>query len=177
MRSHLPPGEALRVEGHPRQRLPLRLPPAVRREGVASARVVRPPQRAQGLRVQVLGGDSRDQGGIRRTARIRHGGKARPVGAKARDFHHRKRERLPRARSTEVLRAALARFSTNRFDMCFPASSPSIFSACGVLTGDLGVRSVFIISNRKFSNRASRILKTKMLLICPYCLKFQIARV
>ena len=37
--------------------------------------------------------------------------------------------------------------------------------------------SVFIISNRKTSNWASQILKTNMLLICPYCLKFQIARV
>ena len=39
------------------------------------------------------------------------------------------------------------------------------------------LRSVFIISNRKISNRASQILKTYMLLICPYCLEFQIARV
>ena len=38
-------------------------------------------------------------------------------------------------------------------------------------------RSVFIISNRKISNRAYQILKANMLLICPYCLKFQIARV
>ena len=40
-----------------------------------------------------------------------------------------------------------------------------------------GVRSVFTISNRKISNRASQILKANMLLMCPYCLKFQIARV
>ena len=39
------------------------------------------------------------------------------------------------------------------------------------------LRSVFIISNRKISNLASQILKASMLLICPYCLKFQIARV
>ena len=39
------------------------------------------------------------------------------------------------------------------------------------------LRSVFIISNRKISNRASQILEANMLLICPYCLKFQIARV
>ena len=38
-------------------------------------------------------------------------------------------------------------------------------------------RSVFIISNRKTSNWASQILKANMLLICPYCLKFEIARV
>ena len=40
-----------------------------------------------------------------------------------------------------------------------------------------GLRSVFIISNRKKSNWASQILKANMLLICPYCLTFQIARV
>ena len=34
-----------------------------------------------------------------------------------------------------------------------------------------------IISNRKNSNWASQILKANMLPICPYCLKFQIARV
>ena len=39
------------------------------------------------------------------------------------------------------------------------------------------VLSVFIISNRKVSNWASQILKTNMLLMCPCCLKFQIARV
>ena len=39
------------------------------------------------------------------------------------------------------------------------------------------IRSVFIISNRKISNWASQTLKANMLLICPYCLKFQIARV
>ena len=39
------------------------------------------------------------------------------------------------------------------------------------------LRSVFIIPNRRISNRASQILKTNMLLMCPYCLKFQIARV
>ena len=39
------------------------------------------------------------------------------------------------------------------------------------------IRSVFIISNRKNSNWASQILKATMLLICPYCLEFQIARV
>ena len=39
------------------------------------------------------------------------------------------------------------------------------------------IQSVFIISNRKISNWASQILKTNMLLMCPYCLKFQIARV
>ena len=39
------------------------------------------------------------------------------------------------------------------------------------------VRSVFIISNRKHSNWASQILKANTLLICPYCLKFQFARV
>ena len=38
-------------------------------------------------------------------------------------------------------------------------------------------RSVFIISNRKISNWASQILKANMLLVCPYCLKFQIGRV
>ena len=37
--------------------------------------------------------------------------------------------------------------------------------------------SVFVISNRKISNWASQILKANMLLICPYCIKFQIARV
>ena len=45
---------------------------------------------------------------------------------------------------------------------------------CGQTTH---TRSVFIISNRKISNLASQILKTSMLLMCPYCLKFQIARV
>ena len=39
------------------------------------------------------------------------------------------------------------------------------------------ILSVFIISNRKTPNWASQILKANMLLICPYCLKFQIARV
>ena len=39
------------------------------------------------------------------------------------------------------------------------------------------VRSVFIISNRKISNWASQIPKANTLLMCPYCLKFQIARV
>ena len=39
------------------------------------------------------------------------------------------------------------------------------------------VRSVLIISNRKISNWASQILKANTLLMCPYCLKFQIARV
>ena len=39
------------------------------------------------------------------------------------------------------------------------------------------LRSVFMISNRKTSNWAYKILKTNMLIICPYCLKFQIARV
>ena len=39
------------------------------------------------------------------------------------------------------------------------------------------LRSVFIISIRKNSNWASQILKANMLLICLYCLKFQIARV
>ena len=34
----------------------------------------------------------------------------------------------------------------------------------------------FIVSNREISNQASQILKANMLLICPYCLKFQIAR-
>ena len=42
---------------------------------------------------------------------------------------------------------------------------------------DMDIWSVFIISNREISNRASQILKANMLLICPYCLKFQIARV
>ena len=37
------------------------------------------------------------------------------------------------------------------------------------------LRSVFIISNRKTSNRASQILKANTLLVCPYCLEFQIA--
>ena len=37
--------------------------------------------------------------------------------------------------------------------------------------------SVFIISNRKTSNGASQILKANRSLMCPYCLKFQIARV
>ena len=41
----------------------------------------------------------------------------------------------------------------------------------------LRLRSVFIISNRKISNWAPQILKTSMLLMCPYCLKFQIVRV
>ena len=45
-------------------------------------------------------------------------------------------------------------------------------AACGIL-----LRSVFIISNREISSWASRILKANMLLICPYCLEFQIARV
>ena len=40
-----------------------------------------------------------------------------------------------------------------------------------------GLRSVFIISNREISNWAYQILKANMLLICTYCLKFQIARV
>ena len=39
------------------------------------------------------------------------------------------------------------------------------------------LRSVFVISNRKISNWASQILKTNMLLVCPHCLEFQIARV
>ena len=39
------------------------------------------------------------------------------------------------------------------------------------------IRQVFIISNRKISNWASQIPKTNTLLICPYCLKVQIARV
>ena len=39
------------------------------------------------------------------------------------------------------------------------------------------LRSVFIISKRKISNWASQILKANMLLMCPYCLKFKIARV
>ena len=42
---------------------------------------------------------------------------------------------------------------------------------------NLAIRSVSINSNRKISNWASRILQINMLLICPYCLKFQIARV
>ena len=41
----------------------------------------------------------------------------------------------------------------------------------------LSIRQVFIISNRKTSNWASQILKANRLLMCPYCLKFQIARV
>ena len=39
------------------------------------------------------------------------------------------------------------------------------------------LRSVFIFSSRKITNRASQILKENPLLMCPYCLKFQIARV
>ena len=42
---------------------------------------------------------------------------------------------------------------------------------------NINIRSVFIISNRKISNWASQVLKTNMLLSCPYCLKCQIARV
>ena len=42
---------------------------------------------------------------------------------------------------------------------------------------NIEIRSVFIISNRKISNRASQILKANMLLVCPYCLEFQIVRV
>ena len=39
------------------------------------------------------------------------------------------------------------------------------------------IRSVFIISNRTISNRASQILKENTLLMCPYCLKYKNARV
>ena len=39
------------------------------------------------------------------------------------------------------------------------------------------VRSVVILSTRKIYNWASQILKANMLLMCPYCLEFQIARV
>ena len=39
------------------------------------------------------------------------------------------------------------------------------------------LRSVFMISNRKTSNWAFQILKANMLLICPYCLRLNIARV
>ena len=46
-----------------------------------------------------------------------------------------------------------------------------------MITKIIVIRSVFIISNRKTSNCASQILKADMLPICPYCLKFQIARV
>ena len=38
------------------------------------------------------------------------------------------------------------------------------------------LRSVVIISNRRISNWASQIPKTNMLPLCPYCLKFKIAR-
>ena len=48
-------------------------------------------------------------------------------------------------------------------------------SAARTLGGTL--RSVFIISNRRISNWAYQILKRNMLFMCPYCLKFQIARV
>ena len=43
--------------------------------------------------------------------------------------------------------------------------------------GREALRSVFIISNREISNWESQILKTSMSLMCPYCLRFQIARV
>ena len=46
-----------------------------------------------------------------------------------------------------------------------------------VCSYDTCIRSVFIISKRKTSNGASQILKANLLLVCPYCLKFQIARV
>ena len=39
------------------------------------------------------------------------------------------------------------------------------------------LRSVFIISNREISNWVSQILKANTLLMCPYYLKFQTARV
>ena len=42
---------------------------------------------------------------------------------------------------------------------------------------NITIQSVFIISNRTKSNRASQILKANTLLTYPYCLKFQIARV
>ena len=39
------------------------------------------------------------------------------------------------------------------------------------------IRSVVIISNRRISNWESQSIKTNMSLMCPYCLRFQIARV
>ena len=58
---------------------------------------------------------------------------------------------------------------------CASSISSGLSSLCINIVHAL--RSVFIISNREISNRASQILKAKMLLIRPYCLKFQIARV
>ena len=61
-------------------------------------------------------------------------------------------------------------------DKAFRCTTSDVMIVC-MTNCHIIIRSVFIISNRKFSNWASQILKTNMLLMCPYCLKFQLARI